>query len=338
MKSIIIFCCLFFISLNVLSQKPTPEDYGYTHIPFLFEGDTIDIIILSAETNNKKQKKPLLLFLQGSMPRPLFFYDESGNQYENTFPFQTTLYTKDYHIAIINKPGVPSVAKLEELATPYYNYIDQETGYFPRKYCQNNHLDYYVNRNKAVIDFLTTKDWIDANKIVLVGHSEGVDIGFKMAIGKVKMSHLVLLNGDLTGRIMSEVALRRKMNPNDSLATEQVFDHWKELTQMTTYSDDCSKGDSQKATASFSYPFMQYIAEVDIPIYVGYGTKDRGVLLMDYLRYEAIRLRKDNYHFKAYHGLEHNFAPVQADDTPDYDNMQFDRVATDFFAWLKTNK
>ncbi len=197
-------------------------------------------------------------------------------------------------------------------------------------------MDYYVNRNKAVIDFLIKKDWIDDSKIVVAGHSEGVDIGFKMAIDKVKMSHLILLNGDLSGRIMSEIALRRKTNPNDSLATEQVFDHWKALNQMTTYSDDCSKGDSQKATASFSYPFMQHLSEIDIPIYVGYGTKDRGVLLIDYLRYETIRLGKNNYYFKTFHGLDHSFAKVKADGQVDYKDGRFDKVAADFFNWIKT--
>jgi len=334
MKSILLLPLLLAPFL-LFSQKPIPEDLGYTHIPFLFEGDTVDIIILSPSNNHEKYKRPLFLYLQGSMPRSLFFYDKNGHQYENTFPFQTIPYSKAYHIVTIGKPGVPLFTQLEAVELPHYNYIDPETGSFPRKYCQNNHLDYYVRRNKAVIDFLTKKDWVDANKVVVAGHSEGVDIGFKMAIDKVKMSHLILLNGDLAGRIISEVALRRKTNPNDSTAAEQVFDHWKALSQMTTYSDDCSKGDSEKATASFSYPFMQHLSAIDLPVYVGYGTKERGVLLIDYLRYETIRLGKENYHFKAYHGLEHSFLKVKADGQVDYEDNHFDKVAADFFNWLK---
>ena len=69
---------------------------------------------------------------------------------------------------------------------------------------------------------------------------------------------------------------------------------------------------------------MQHLTEIDTPIYVGYGTKDRGTLLIDVLRYEMIRLRKENYHFKAYHGLDHSFTKVKADG-------RFDEVAADFF-------
>ena len=337
MKSILLFLLLL-LPFLLFSQKPIPEDWGYTHIPFVFEGDTVDIIVLSAGKNHENYKKPLFLFLQGSLPRPLFSYSNSGDLYGSPYPFNPMAHFKDYHFVTIGKPGVPLIAKSEELAKPYYNFVDQETGSFPRKYCQNNHLDYYVRRNKAVIDFLTKKDWIDDSKTVVAGHSEGVVIGFKMAIDKVKMSHLILLNGNLMGRIISEVAFRRKTNPNDSTAAEQVFDSWKELSKMTTYSDDCSNGDSQKATASFSYPFIQHLSDIDIPIYLGYSTKDRSVLLNDYLRYETIRLGKENYHFKAYHGLNHSFAKVKADGQADYEDGRFDEVAANFFNWLKTQK
>lgn len=59
---------------------------------------------------------------------------------------------------------------------------------------------------------------------------------------------------------------------------------------------------------------------------------------MDNLRVQTITKGLTNYHFKSYFGLEHNFAPVHADGKPNYEDWQFDRVATDFFNWLKTSK
>ncbi len=77
MKSILLLPLLLSPFL-LFSQKPVPEDWGYTQIPFLFEGDTVDIIVLSAGNNHENYKKPLFLFLQGSLPKPLFFHDDDS--------------------------------------------------------------------------------------------------------------------------------------------------------------------------------------------------------------------------------------------------------------------
>lgn len=58
---------------------------------------------------------------------------------------------------------------------------------------------------------------------------------------------------------------------------------------------------------------------------------------MDNLRLQTIRKGLTNFYFKSYFGLEHSFAPVQEDGKPNYEDWQFDKVAADFFKWLKTN-
>ena len=77
--------------------------------------------------------------------------------------------------------------------------------------------------------------------------------------------------------------------------------------------------------------------EIEIPVFFGYGTKDESVLLMDYLRVQTIQLKKKNFYFKSYFGLEHNFWGFKEDGTVNHDDYQFDRVANDFFEWLKKN-
>lgn len=264
--------------LPAQSTFQEPEDFGCFHIPFEFEEDTVDILIRPNQEDYDK-KKPLLLFVQGSMPKPLLRYDESGRF--GTFPFDANIFVKDYHLAIISKPSIPLICHEDELEQPHSMYKDPQTGEFPKKYCQNNHLDYYVNRNKAVLDFLSKKEWIDENKIVVVGHSEGVSIAFKMALEKAKMTHLVLLNGNLATRMMSIIINNREVEQNkeDYLKTEKLFHYWQSLvaTNPLDLSDDCSKSDSNKATASFSFPYRQYISDIDIPVFVGYGTKDKSV-------------------------------------------------------------
>lgn len=341
-KLITIYFLVFIaITLQAQTSEKTLKDSNYTYIPFIFEGETVDIIIYSAGNKFEASKKPLFLFLQGSLPRPLFFHDKNGIEYGEPFPFPVLPNLKDYHFVTIGKPGVPLIAGLEELTLSNYNYIDKKTGSFPRKYCQNNHLDYYVNRNKAVIDFLAKKDWVDERKIVVAGHSEGVSVALKMAIDKIQMSHLILLNAGVEGRIMAIITNHRKREKSieNYKETEEFFRYWESLvnTNPNELSDDCTERDSHKATASFSYPYRNHLADINLPVFFGYGTKDESVLLMDNLRVETIRLKKKNFHFKSYFGWEHNFFGFKEDGSIDYDDHNFDKVAIDFFTWLKTN-
>ena len=71
-------------------------------------------------------------------------------------------------------------------------------------------MDYYVNRNIAVLDFLAKKEWVDESRIVVAGHSEGVSITYKMAIEKAPMTQMILLNAGLTGRIMAIITNKRQ--------------------------------------------------------------------------------------------------------------------------------
>ncbi|MEM6320919.1 MAG: acyl-CoA thioester hydrolase/BAAT C-terminal domain-containing protein, partial [Bacteroidota bacterium] len=218
-------------------------------------------------------------------------------------------------------------------------YKDKATGDFPRKYCQHNHLDYYVNRNKAIIDFLAEKTWVDEKKIVVAGHSEGVSIALKMAIDKANMSHLILLNGGVEGRAMAQITSYRKREKSieDFEATEAFFRYWESLIDKSgELSDDCSERDSHKATFSFSFPYRRHFQKINILVFVGYGTKDESALLIDNFRIQAIQSKKKNFYFKSYFGLEHNLFEVQEDGRINYDKRYFDNVANDFFNWINT--
>ena len=337
MKSTLFFAFLFF-AFQLIGQEKSPEDWGLTTIPFVFEGEDLNIVLYNVGEDYTKWKKPLFLFVQGSMPQPLLKYDEKENLY-SVFPFNVNPAIEDYHFVMIGKPGVPLMAAKESLG-PSFMYKNKETGDFPRNYCKHNHLDYYVKRNKAVLKFLSKQAWVNKNEIVVAGHSEGVQVALKMAIDKAKMTKLILLNAGLEGRIMSIITNERtnEKTIEDYQQTEEFFRYWEHLVKAKgKYSDDCSKRDSEKATASFSFPYRKYLHKVKVPVFFGYGTKDESVLLMDNLRLQTITKGLTNFHFKSYFGWEHNFFGFKEDGKINYDDFNWDKVATDFFAWLKAN-
>lgn len=144
-----------------LGQSPKPEDFGFRH---LYKGDTVDILIKSKKGSELKQK-PLLLFCQGSLPQPLIKYDEQGPY--GVFPFNADSLAMHFHLAIISKPYVPLIANIKTLGEEY-TYKDG-TGMFPKNYLKRNLLDYYVNRNLAVIQFLQNQPWISTKALVVAG-------------------------------------------------------------------------------------------------------------------------------------------------------------------------
>lgn len=97
---------------------------------------------------------------------------------------------------------------------------------------------------------------------------------------------------------------------------------------------DGSQGDTYKATYEFSHPPIKYLEKLKIPVLVSYGTKDWSALFNDFMRVDFIRQRKRNFTFQSYVGTDHNFFPLTADNKPNYDIFNWDKVADDWLKWL----
>jgi len=53
------------------------------------------------------------------------------------------------------------------------------------------------------------------------------------------------------------------------------------------------------------------------------------------VRVALIREKKKHVQCKAYPGLKHNYIGYKPDGTLDYDNFNWDRVAADWWKWLR---
>ena len=310
------------------AQPKTPADFGYRHLQMRYQRDTVDILVLSQKGEETK-RKPVLLFVQGSLPSPILKYNAKGNF--GVFPFETAGYLPAYHLVIISKPGVPLVADVQTL-TPRYEYNDPKTGRVPAAYCQRNYLEYYVARDAAVLRYLARQPWVNARDITAMGHSEGSHVVARLARHSGPLRRVVYLSGSPLGRMLTVIAGNRQ--DADSVGAENNFAYWKEVVAAPTQ-NNCL-GDSHLLVSSLSSPQtpLDDFRHCKIPVFVGYGTRDRSALLEDYLRLEMIRAGKTNLTFRAYPGLEHNFFGFTAGQV-DQEKWNWDRVARDFFAWMK---
>jgi len=331
-RNLMVIIALSFITSSYGQSKP--ETYGFRHFQTIYKGDKVDILVKS-KNGDEQKKKPLFLFCQGSLPIPLIirYTDSSGKEgIYNVFVFNPDSLSQEYHLAIINKPYVPLSADQKSLNRDL-TYSDG-TGKFPRKYIERNLLDYYVDRDIAVIRFLQNQPWISSDKLVVAGHSEGSTIAAKIAYSFPKVTRLIYSGGNPCGRITTIIEQQRAFESDTSKYGEEAFDKWKSVIDDSN-DMDASNGDTNKATYEFSIPPMNYLEKLKIPVLITYGTKDYSCPFNDYFRAQIIKQRRANFTFRAYVGLEHNFFPLKANGETNFDIFNWDKVADDWRNWLR---
>jgi len=328
-KTCLLLLGLLAHTLLSFAQPKTPADFGYRHLRLRYQRDTVDILVLSKKGEELK-RKPIFFFAQGSTPSPVVLYDEQGPY--RLFPINMDSLLAHYHLVVAAKPGLPLVGDLRKLGPGGY-VGDLKTGLLPAKYCQHNYLEYYVHRNNAVLQYLSRQPWVQANDITAMGHSEGSSVVARMARHPRHLHRVIYLAGSPLGRILTQVSGARLAS--DSVGAETLFSRWQRVV-AAPLEVDCH-GDSNKLIFSLSMPQnpLEDMLHSRIPIFVGYGTRDRSALLNDYLRLEATRRHKTNFSFHAYPDVEHNFFGF-TNGQIDYEKGQWQQVANDFLAWMKT--
>lgn len=320
---------LLLVANIALCQSKLPNVYGYRHLQYIYQNDMADVLVLSKKGDEQK-RKPLFLFVQGSQPTPLIILRKDGPPYR-VFAFNTDSLLTQYHIAIVAKPGVPLICR-EEILTPQSYYVDTLTKTLPRKYQEKSYIDYLASRDKFILHQMCKLDFVSKQKVAIAGHSEGGTVAAKLAAISTDVGWLIFSSENSLGRMMTELQDART---DDTIGTEaeNVFKEWQ--TTVTNFDDSSQqKGDTNKATYQASIPPIADLLKLSIPVLVTYGTKDHAGKFNDFLHLETIRLHKNNFTFKTYLGLEHNYFGFKADGSVNYDIFNWDKVVLDWQAWL----
>ncbi|MDO7874369.1 hypothetical protein Q5H93_06465 [Hymenobacter sp. ASUV-10] len=316
----------YWLPLALHAQVQRADVYGFRHYQLLFQHDTVEVLVKS-RPGDEHVRKPLLLFCQGSLPQPLLKL-EGGAPYD-VFPFSPDKLCVAYHLAIVGKPGVPLQQNVADLASNF-------TCRTPTaRYAVNNHLTYYVRRNRAVLRYLRRQPWASRQQLVVAGHSEGSTIAAHLARQYRRVTRLIYSGGNPSGRILSMVAQGRATETDSTRTGENTLDYWQQVVNNPG-SDTTKLGDTPKATYSFSQPASPVLQRLAIPVLVTYGTKDWGAPYVDLLRVECARLGRRNLMFIPYIGAEHNYFPLLPSGQPDYAVFNWDKVAADWLHWLQS--
>ncbi len=325
-----IFLLWIFSTTLAYGQTTSAEDFGFRHLVFRYKTDPIDILIKSKK-GEEYLRKPLFFFCQGSLPIPLILH--RGNDAYGTFPFTPDSLTQTYHVVIISKPSIPLIADVTTLK-PNFTFVDS-TNNFPKGYINRNLLSYYAPRNIALLRWLQTLPWVSTKQLVVAGHSEGSTIAAKMASTFSNITHLIYSGGNPAGRILTMIEGNRsyETDTDSTRYGEDMLQHWSDISTKH-HKKTIVYGDPDLATLEFSEPMLPFLEKLKIPVLVTYGTKDWSSPYNDMLRVNLLRKRKNNFTFKAYIGVEHNFFPLTKDNKPNYDIFNWDNVVSDWRIWL----
>lgn len=298
--------------------------------------DTIQYIKIGTDTTTIK---PTILFLQGSLPIPLII-DFNDFKHIN-IPFQYSELIKEFHLIEISMPNTPIEAMHNKLNKQYCFVTDTANQHsFKEEYLKNNYLDNYVDRANIVMADLMNKKWIDKNQLHLIGHSQGAKIAAVVASKNKNIATLSLLGFNAFGRFDENIRRERNNFRQNKISGDEylknIENHYKKWEHIHQNPDDYVNGNLSWTT--FSIDYVPFLLDIEVPIFVGYGTEDISAENGDLLPIIFIENKKTNLTLKPYIGLEHNFFEVK-NGRPDYQSgNNWNAVVNDILMWMKNNK
>ena len=294
--------------------------------------DTIKFIKINTDI---EKPKPVILVLQGSLPIPLAIKNDERISL-TSFPFHISEeMISNYNVVAISMPDIPVLVDNEQ--------VDRRASYTntPNSYNKKNHLQSYIDRTNSVIDFIAYQPWFNGKELILFGHSQGSYVAIKVANLNPNVTSIGVSGLSPNGRFQQYLSKLRYEehigNLSSSEAQDQIDDYYKRWKHISKnrYDDTQKRGDTFKATFSFSENFVDDLLNLRKPIFIAYGTKDIGTLGCDLLPIEFDRIGKTDYKLKAYPGLGHNFEEIDENGKSNYDKMYWDEVFNEFIKWVK---
>lgn len=301
MKKILIAAIFLFVAQLLVNAQNKDTRFGFKS--FDINDKKYGKISYHISAAGISEKKPVLIYLDGSGPMPLFQYTSRG--IASTVPFNTNELSKKYHLVLISKPGVPfidSVSTDPVTGAPLYN--------APAAYNEQLSLEWRVNTAALIIKELQKKIPVDKSRIAVLGISEGFQVGAKLLTVNKSVTHAMLLVGNGLNQLFDFIIFNRMQAAAGKITKEQAQQNIDSLYEQykTMYADANATqkkwyGHTYKRWVSFSQNIpLDNLLQTNIPVLVVAASDDENttVLSTDYIRLESIKKGKTNIDFKIY--------------------------------------
>lgn len=308
MKIKIILIVIFFPTL-VISQEIKPEMLGFTS--YKYENEELGKVNYYLSNSDSLKSKPLLVYLDGSGPYPLFQKLERGIGSTVVIDFQKL--TKKYRILLISKPGVPFIDEVSKNENGFPIYDP------PQEYVNKFSLDWRVDSAHNIINHILEKKMVETNTVIAMGFSEGAQVVPKLAAINSNIDVIMLFSGNGLTQFYDPLLSARlnaaKGKLTQSEAQNQVdslFVKYKEILSDPNNTEKNWYGHTYKRWASFATNEpLKYLLKLKIPIYLANGSLDENpVSSADYIKLEFIMNNKTNLTYDTYPNFDHQFNEV----------------------------
>ncbi|KFF07182.1 hypothetical protein B0A68_16340 [Flavobacterium reichenbachii] len=323
------------MNLNLFSQNEESKyisQNGFSQVNIISKKDTISFLTTNVDT---KKAKPTILFLQGSLPKPIIFHDSTGASV-TAFPFEIDTYLKRFNFVVIARHGIPIVGSYEKDTGGYLD----KNGKVPAEYVKYDNLKYRTFQAKSVVDYLYKQKWVQKDSIFVIGHSEGYRVAAKLSENNRKIAKLVCMSANPFNRI-AEYVLKSRIETlstaSDSLLQKEIESDIKSFKNIPkdieVYKNDYEDYNWMSYNSVLSFDSFSKFKN---PILVTYGTEDRGSLNNDLLPF---LLRKTKLTMFVYPDLDHNYSKKEIDKNGNEleNSYHWDRVFKDIQNWLLRN-
>ncbi|MFI3297755.1 MAG: acyl-CoA thioester hydrolase/BAAT C-terminal domain-containing protein [bacterium] len=298
--------------------------------------DTIECVRLSVGA----VKKPVMVWFVGSVSNPVIV--DYGAEYDNyklvlpTNNFDVNTILKDYHLVLFSHPYIPiqeSYKNLNaELACCDTSQMNQDAC---SKFRATSTIEYHVNRNRKVIDFVKKQEWADESKIIIIGHSQGATVAAHLAMNADDIYAVAYISGSPLGRYSYIQENRRKADIGIVTAEkaqeniESNYKDWEDICSDKLFSDN-----ARRTWKSFGRPYLNDMSKITANLFIAYGTEDIRARNCDLIPIILELDQKKNYMMLPMVGRGHNFELVE-NGKSNFEDMQWQKVIDEFILYLK---
>ncbi|MDR2127320.1 MAG: hypothetical protein LBP63_10905 [Prevotellaceae bacterium] len=334
----VVFCCNIAFAQNTL----TTENIKQLNLKLFCLTTTTDTIHF-VKYDTIDVTKPLILFIQGSLPMPLIV-SNNGNLDANHFSiFNKTIFSQ-FNVVEISQPNTPPVVSIENLNNQY-SYVKSKKPYdYDKTYMKRNVIETYVERANIVIDYLLQQEWIEKDSIYAFGHSQGAYVAARLAAENANIKAIAFSSTNPFGRYAGIIQESRAKAISKQQTEEEVqqqiennWKSWKYMAQTTDVPDDWNS-DLPATWKSFSQSVVEILANLKQPVFITYGTRDYHSIACELLPIYFGSNGKTNYKMHPMLGRGHNYELIDDEGKRIWNDSKWSEVMDEFVKFVQHEK
>lgn len=300
--------------------------FGYSDHQLQIDGDDIHYYL------HQQQDRPqhLVLFIQGTDPFPLFFYQrkEDGPHVFKAFNDDDQRLPPDTAYAVVAKPALSGIREWQHFDVP-------------QAYQDANYRERRVRDLSAVIDDIRQRYLAEGGNIIVYGHSEGAQIAAALARQQPAITHLGFWSGNVLNNFY-EFALFERLAVRQGLQSDaqaqQNIDALMQWYQAVLADPDSTEVDdwgfTNRRWASYRHAPLEDLLALELPIYAQFASNDDSTPIETayLLPVQFLSAGKTNLDFHVCLGCDHSYVEERDEGAIDHWPSVFD----DFLQWTQS--